>query len=293
MLSHSLRCTMLVLAGALAACKSDRRPADTESAPATPEAAAPTPAPAPPVTVTATDFKVDLPDTLPAGVVTLRLVNQGKELHQAQVVRLDDGKTLADFQQALKHEGPPPSWVKFVGGPNGIAPGQEATAMTVLAPGNYLVVCLIPSPDGVPHVMKGMIRPFTVSGPAGTTAELPATDDTVRMADYAFESSHPLTSGRHTILVQNTAQQPHELVLLRLAPGKSIHDFGAWATTGGMKGQPPAMPVGGVAVIERGQSGSFTADLTPGNYGLICFVPDAKDGKLHLQHGMMQDIKVE
>jgi hypothetical protein len=60
-----------------------------------------------------------------------------------------------------------------------------------------------------------------------------------------------------------------------------------------MKGQPPAMPVGGVAVIERGQSGSFTADLTPGNYGLICFVPDAKDGKLHLQHGMMRDIKVE
>jgi hypothetical protein len=34
-------------------------------------------------------------------------------------------------------------------------------------------------------------------------------------------------------------------------------------------------------------------DLASGNYGLICFVPDAKDGKPHLAHGMMQDFKVE
>jgi uncharacterized cupredoxin-like copper-binding protein len=283
---------MLALAGMLVSCKSDRPAAGADSTP-TPSAAASAPAPAAPVTVTATDFKLDLPDTISAGVVNLHLVNQGKELHQAQVVRLDDGKTLADFQQAMKHEGPPPSWVKFVGGPNGIAPGQEATALTALTPGNYLVLCLIPSPDGVPHLMKGMIHPFTVAGPAGASAALPAADDTVKLVDYGFQSSRPLTAGRHTIRVENAAQQPHELVLLRLAPGKSVHDFGAWATTGGMKGPPPAMPLGGVAVIEHGESGAFMADLSPGSYGLICFVPDAKDGKLHLQHGMMQDIKVE
>jgi uncharacterized cupredoxin-like copper-binding protein len=60
-----------------------------------------------------------------------------------------------------------------------------------------------------------------------------------------------------------------------------------------MKGPPPAMPLGGIGAIDPGQTATFTADLTPGNYGLICFVPDAKDGKLHLQHGMMQDIKVD
>jgi uncharacterized cupredoxin-like copper-binding protein len=292
MFSHVLPCTMLVLAGALAACKSDRSAAGKES-PATPPAAAPAPVPAAPVTVTATDFKLDLPDTIPAGVVGLHLVNQGKELHHAQVVRLDDGKTLADFQQAMKHEGPPPSWVKFVGGPNGIAPGQEATAMTALAPGHYLMLCLIPGSDGVPHAMKGMIHPFTVAGPAAAAAELPAADDTVKLVDYGFQSSRRLTAGRHTIRVENAAQQPHELVLLRLPPGKSVHDFGTWATTGGMKGPPPAMPIGGVAIMDPGASGNFMADLSPGSYGLICFVPDAKDGRLHLQHGMMLDIKVE
>ena len=280
----SLLVPILLLAG----CKSDR-PAAAPAASAAPAPAAT----AAPVTVTATDFKLDMPDTIPAGSVTLHLVNHGKELHQAQVARLDGGKTPADFEAAMKHEGPPPAWVKYVGGPNGIAPGQEASATTVLAPGSYVMICFIPSPDGVPHVMKGMIQPFQVTGTFDAAVGLPAADDTVRLADYTFAPSHPLTAGRHVIRVENVAQQPHELVLLQLGPGKAVADFARWATTGGMKGPPPAMPLGGVTVIEPGASGTFTADLAPGNYGLMCFVPDAKDGKPHLVHGMMKDFTVD
>ena len=284
----------LALAVVLAACKSDRSPAPAASSAAssTPAAAAPAPAPAM-VTVTATDFKLVMPAKVAAGAVTVHLVNNGKEMHQAQLVRLDEGKTMADFQQAMKHEGPTPGWVRYVGGPNGVAPGQEATSTATLTPGNYVALCYIPSTDGVPHVMKGMIQPFEVTG--GTEAAagtLPVAEDTVRLADYSFRTSRPLTAGHHTFLVENTAAQPHELVLLRLAPGKKVEDFGKWATTGGMKGPPPAMPIGGLGVIDPGAQGVFIADLTPGDYGLICFVPDAKDGKPHLAHGMMQQIKV-
>jgi uncharacterized cupredoxin-like copper-binding protein len=141
--------------------------------------------------------------------------------------------------------------------------------------------------------MKGMIQPFQVTGTADAAIGLPAADDTVRLADYSFTQSPPLTAGRHIIRVENTAQQPHELVLLQLGPGKTVAEFARWATTGGMKGPPPAMPLGGVTVIEPGASGTFTADLAPGNYGLMCFVPDAKDGKLHLAHGMMKDFTVD
>jgi uncharacterized cupredoxin-like copper-binding protein len=114
----------------------------------------------------------------------------------------------------------------------------------------------------------------------------------VRLGDYSFESARPITAGQHTFLVTNGGQQPHELVLLRLAPGKTVKDFGVWATTGGMKGPPPALPLGGVAMIDHGESGVFTADLAPGDYGLICFVPDSKDGKPHLMHGMTKQITV-
>ena len=285
---------LLYLASAVAACRADRPSPNTDTAVPSAGAAAASPAATAsvaPITVTATDFKLAMPATVPAGSVSLRLVNSGKELHQAQIVRLDQGKTVADLEAAMKHEGPPPPWLRFVGGPNGIAPGQEATSMASLAPGKYALICLIPSPDGVPHLMKGMIQPFEVTG-GGAEAALPVASDTVRLGDYTFESGRPITAGQHTFLVTNGAQQPHELVLLRLAPGKTVKDFGVWATTGGMKGPPPALPLGGVAVIDHGDSGVFTADLTPGEYGMICFVPDAKDGKPHLMHGMIKQITV-
>ena len=283
---------LLYLVGAVAACRADRPSPDTD--PSASGAVATVPAAtamASPITVTATDFKLDMPATIPGGAVSLRLVNTGKELHQAQIVRLEQGKTVADLKKEMNHESPPPPWLRFVGGPNGLAPGQETTSTASLAPGSYALICLIPSPDGVSHLMKGMIQPFEVSA-AGAEAAMPVASDTVRLNEYDFVSARPITPGRHTFLVTNGGQQAHELVLLRLAPGKTVQDFGAWATTGGMKGPPPALPLGGVAVIDQGASGVFTADLTPGDYGLICFVPDAKDGKPHLMHGMMKQITV-
>lgn len=280
---------LLYLASAVAGCRADRPSSDAGQAASS--TAAPAPVAATPITVTATDFKLDAPASFPAGAVTIRLVNSGKEFHQAQIVRLDQGKTVADLQAAMKHEGPLPAWLHFVGGPNGIGPAQEATSTASLAPGSYALVCFIPSPDGVSHFMKGMIQPFEVTA-GGTEATMPVASDTVQLGDYTFESARPITPGQHTFLVTNVGQQPHELVLLRLTPGKTVQDFGVWATTGGMKGPPPALPLGGVAVIDHGASGVFSVDLTPGDYGMICFVPDSKDGKPHLMHGMMKQITV-
>jgi hypothetical protein len=286
-------CSLILAVAAFAGCKSERSTPDAAPPAAEPAVSAAEPATPAPVTITATDYKFELPASIPAGVVRLDLQNHGKEFHQAQLVRLEDGKTVADLAAAMKHEGPPPAWLKFVGGPNGIAPGQEAAGTAWLPAGKYAVLCLIPGPDGVPHVMKGMVQPFEVTAGTSTAMDLPAAGDTIRMTDYAFQMSRPLTPGRHQIRVENGGPQPHELVLLRLAPGKTVQDFATWATTGAMKGPPPAMPLGGVAVLDSGLSGEFPAELTPGEYGLICFVPDAKDGKLHLAHGMTKQFKVD
>jgi uncharacterized lipoprotein len=73
---------------ALAGCKSDR-PSSQDTGPSKASADAPKATPAS-VTVTATDFAFDAPADVPAGVVTFQLENHGKELHQAQVVRLEE-----------------------------------------------------------------------------------------------------------------------------------------------------------------------------------------------------------
>jgi plastocyanin len=281
---------VLVTAGTLAGCKSDHPSIDTQVASAT-TADSSSAAPAV-VTVTANDFSFEAPGRVSAGVVTMRLVNNGKELHHAQMIRIEEGKTMDDIAKALKNPGPPPSWVKWVGGPNAVLPGKETHSTSVLTPGLYAYLCFIPSPDRVIHASKGMILPFEVT-PATTASasDLPAPDVTIKLVDYDFKLSAPLTPGKRTILVENDGPQPHEIALLKLAPGKTVADFAAW-DEGGMKGPPPAEPIGGVVALDKGARATFTVDLTAGNYGLLCFVPDTKDGRPHLAHGMIKTIKV-
>jgi uncharacterized cupredoxin-like copper-binding protein len=279
------------LAGVLAACASDGPSRDAATSTGS---AGKAPAAAPAViTVAAKDYSFDAPDTLRAGLTTIRLVNNGKELHHAQLVKLDDvTKTMADIHEALKNPGPPPAWVKFVGGPNAVPPGKSSETTSILSHGKYVYLCFIPSSDGIVHARKGMVKMFAVwPQDQKTVTELPASVATIKMLDYDYELSQPLTPGRHTIRVENVGPQPHELALLKLAPGKTVADFAAW-DKGGMKGPPPVEPVGGVVALDKGGNATFTADLTAGDYGLMCFIPDSKDGKPHYAHGMMKPIKV-
>jgi hypothetical protein len=243
------------------------------------------------VTVTATEFSFDAPAEIPAGLTTIRLVSNGQELHHATLIKLEDGKTYNDFVQALKNPGPPPAWAVEHGGPNPPHPaGGVAEVTQTLEPGNYAIVCFVPSPDGTPHIAKGMMRPLTVVPSTTPPAPEPEADVTMKLTDYAFTMSKPLTAGKHVIRVENSGPQPHEVVLARLAPGKTAADLAKWIEK--MEGPPPGEPIGGVAGLHTGGHAFITVDLTPGEYALLCFLPDTKDGRPHVAHGMMQDIKI-
>jgi uncharacterized cupredoxin-like copper-binding protein len=263
--------------------------------PAAGRAVAARPAAAPRVvTIKTLDYAFEAPASIPAGATTFRIENAGKELHHVWLVKLEQGKTAGDYLQALgavaKGEAPPPAWAVDVGGPQMGAPGALADGTVTLEAGNYVIVCHIPSPDGQPHIAKGMYKPLTVTPNAAPAAE-PKADVTMTLADYGFAFSTPLTAGRHTIRIVNAAEQFHEAFIVKLAPGKSVQDVLAWAE-GGMKGPPPMMPVGGTSGLAKGRSMQFTADFAEGEYGLLCFLPDAKDGKPHFAHGMVKQITV-
>ena len=278
---------------AVAACsvKEATNTADTSAAAITPTASAPA---APNVvSITASEYKFEMPDQIPAGLTTFKLSDAGKELHHATLIRLDSGKTVADLSNGIKNmkpNTPPPGWVVEAGGPNAVAPGESGQLTMVLQPGNYAVVCFIPDAKGVPHVMHGMIKAVTVTpNPNANTTE-PAADVTVTLRDYQFDFSTPLTAGKHTIKLVTAPGQPHEFTFFQLAPGKSAQDLIKYVETG-MKGAPPAKPIGGAAGMGAGGVAFYDVDLTPGDYAIICFLNDAKDGKPHFAHGMMQQIK--
>jgi len=255
----------------------------------------------PVVTVHAKDFSFDAPKTIAAGQTSFRLVNEGKALHHLSIIKLEQGKTFADLEAAMKMQGAPtPTWLVPVGGPNAAIPGGTVEATLTLEAGNYVIACFIPSPgDPTPHFMKGMIQPLTVSATGGVTqagsAEVaaPVPDVHLELKDYGFVFSKPLHAGKNVIHVMNDGPQEHEAIFVKLAPGKHVSDFNTWATTGGMKGPPPAMPVDGMAAMAKGRTGVFTANLTPGTYALTCFAPDATDHKEHSAHGMSMEFVVK
>jgi hypothetical protein len=287
---------LVAVAMLLPACKPDRSNAtpaaggQSAAADSQPTAAGPAPA-ANSVTFTATDYHFSGPSEIPAGLTAFHLDNQGKELHHLVIARLEQGRTVDSLLAALKHPGPTPTWLHFVGGPNATEPTQQTNATLAMQPGHYAAICFIPTAAGVPHVAKGMISSLEVTPAAGPQATAAVPDLVIKVTDYSFDLSQPLTPGNHTIRVQNDGPQVHEVVLAQFLPGKSLKDLEAWEK-GGEKGPIPAKFLGGISPMDKGASGDFTLTLDPGDYALLCFVPDAKDGKPHLMHGMTKSVKV-
>jgi len=92
------------------------------------------------------------------------------------------------------------------------------------------------------------------------------------------------------VKVVNNGPQVHEVVVIKLDSAKTVDDFVKFGQT--YQGKAPGETMGGIAGVRPGDTHYFDVDLTPGNYLLVCFVPDAKDGKPHLVHGMMQPFTI-
>ena len=264
----------------LAGCEKAGKPAE--------QAAAAEPAAPRVVHVVANDFAFEAPDTVAGGLTTIHMMNHGKELHQVMLLRLAPGQTMADLQK-MDPGAPPPPNLMVIGGPNPVAPGGEGEATVDLKAGTYVMICGIPSPDGISHMMKGMMRPLTVTA-SNAPVQAPTPDVTITLGDYTFTPSVTLTAGHHLIKVENTGTQWHELVFVRLEPGRTIAEFARWAEK--PQGPPPGAPVNGVAPLAVGEVNYIPVDLTPGDYGFICFVSDTKDNKSHLVHGMIRQFRV-
>lgn len=266
-----------------------------------PAARAPSPSPSPgptqAITFTMTDHTFSGPDSVPAGWTRIRAVNQGQELHHLTLLKLASGRTVTDFVAAVQAnpETEPPNLFTEAGGPNAVIPGAEGTAFINLEPGQYVLVCFIPSPDGTPHVAKGMVRALTVTPATGAAAGEPRAAATIAGFDFGYRIDPSIAAGSGQIIkFTNEGQQHHEVLLVQLPEGKSIQDFAAAAAAPDAGGSPPpGTPLGGIGELEPGQSAYFVGSFAPGRYGLICFLADERgDGASHFTKGMVAEFTV-
>ncbi|MDE3119693.1 MAG: hypothetical protein KGL03_11845 [Nitrospirota bacterium] len=243
------------------------------------------------VTFTAQEFAFTGPDRIDQGWRSVRLANQGRDIHQVLFLKLSPNKTAEDFRSAIAADWSQlPSWVQRAGGVNSVAPGGEAWAVILLEPGDYVVICGIPDVRGLPHVLHGMMRPLRVTQSV-KSVQPPDADVTITARDFSFSSDHPLRVGPQTVRMRNSGSQAHEIVFVQLAPGATAQDF-LDAFVPGNPDNQAGRHVGGLTGLAPGQEGFFPVDLRPGRYGLICFLSDPVTRTPHFAYGMVLDMDV-
>lgn len=127
------------------------------------------------IEVTATDYAFDgLDEITSTGDYALTLTNDGEELHEIVLVRIDDDETRP--VEELLQEEDPSSFATDVAFAFA-CPGDssEPTAVNIDEPGRYVAVCFIPvgvTPEtppeefetlGPPHALEGMVAEIQVS----------------------------------------------------------------------------------------------------------------------------------
>lgn len=252
----------------------------------------------PSVAMGAKEMAFSVPDHMPAsGLLSITFTNQGKQPHQANIARLNDGVTPDQVTAVLKtNPDQVVSMVTFVGGPNSVDPGKSQAVVVDMPPGTYVAICYeqdVNDPSKS-HVTEGMYAYFTVPSTSGVKPAEPQDNGVVILRDFGIDlpGDSPFSSGPVTWKVWNHGGQPHELTLLKLAAGKTENDALAYLQQQNPAGPPPFSDAGGMAALGLDKSGWVTLSLDAGSYIALCFVTDPASGKPHFMLGMSRSFTV-
>lgn len=266
----------------------------------------------PDLTITAVEYAFELPTTIEAGWTHVILDNQGMMDHHVMFLRPHEGATIEDVQAALEQDdfGALFATAASAGGPN-VGPGHQASVVMHLDAGQYLLICAIPTEEGIPHFALGMQAVLEVTeGPGDDTP--PEADATVNLVEMAFDGlPTDATDGTHIWEVTDAGTQLHEIVILQLAEGVTIDQAmqifseppsaspvaspivdQTVATPAVGPSGPPFEAIGGTAPMSPGKTNYAVLDLAAGEYIAICFVPDQETGVPHFAMGMIMGFSV-
>jgi hypothetical protein len=92
----------------------------------------------------------------------VKVVNNGAQSHEMEVVQLAPGKTMDDLAKwGQTYAGPLPG--TSLGGVAPMSPGQVEYVPLDLTAGNHALLCFVVDPaKHMPHIAEGMVLPFTI-----------------------------------------------------------------------------------------------------------------------------------
>ena len=229
------------------------------------------------------EYFILAPDSIPAGLVTLRLTQSGDatkpwpgdmeklktdltyHFDMIWLVRLDSGKTVDDLLKAERDRLPTP-WATILGGP-AFADTPGSSNVTLVVPrGNYALACFVGSARedrSRYHLLKGMVRALKVTD-GSTSARLPEPQQTIVLRNDSTLMNDTLRAGSYRILVRNEGQKSSDFHISRLKRGYTVAQARAWRARSFT--EPPKHAVGGIVWIPAKRELMTTIGLEPGDY---------------------------
>ena len=245
------------------------------------------------VNITATNDGVETPpvpaDGVPAGMYTFKFTNERSDSSYSPIIaRLNEGVTMDAFTEALGvDDGFGAVFLVTLYGGTEVMPESSATMTTELLPGDHLLLEF--SPEG-----PGDFTPFVVAeNDMMEETTQPEADITLTMVDFAFGLPPVIPAGELVWNIENAGEQWHEAVIVTVPEGTTVEDIIAAS-------ENPEVAMGDSETIffwapmGAGVESWTTIHMEPGNYAVLCFLPDiAGDFTPHLMKGMVQVFEVE
>ena len=228
--------------------------------------------------VVARDTVLEVSPTVPAGVTTVRLVLQGKARRELVVRRVPSGTPPETLIRGAA--GRPIKWFAqwSFGGP--AVPSDSATnasATVELRPGIYLLVAYEVDASGKARGDRYLWKQFTaVAASALIPGRFPVPDLTLKVRDARIDVEGTIRQGGRTIQVENVGGQPHELIIARLKPGKTIEDVRLWKAR--RAESAPFVYVGGFTPMSPGMTAQTRLTFQAGEHVVLCPLPSGRDG---------------
>ena len=243
--------------------------------------------------VVAKDAAIDMPPTVPAGLTTVRLTINGRVKREVVVHRVPAGTTPEDLVRGAA--GRPERWFDqwSFGGPampRDSAP--DATATLDLRPGRYAVVAYEVDSGGRPRGDKFVWRDVTaIAASVLIPARFAVPDLTIRMKDAKLDIIGSVRTGQRILQVENAGGRPHEMLVGRLKPGKTIDDVRRWDRD--RADPPPFVYVGGLTPMSNGMTAQTKLLLQKGVHVVLCPMRHAGARERDYQRGVMASFTVK
>ncbi len=234
----------------------------------------------PEVVVEATDAGYIIPAEVPSGVVAFKLVGEVNGFP----ARLNEGVTLEEANDALTQPSPFAALglMSLLGGSYNTS---DDRLILDLKAGQHVFIAF--AEGGPPSV-----HPFMAGEPSGAPA--PTADVMVDLVDFNFAVPAEISTGPKLWQISNKGEQWHQMGILKLNEGVTVDNLVAMMSAEEpSEGEPPYKEIAVWSPSSPGETGWVTWDLPPGEYTIICFLPNiASEMMSHAVRGMVGNMTV-